>query len=306
MSKVELKMKNLSNLRRFVRHKIERYHYLQKLSTQLYLKYCSLTSFLHVLPNFLIIGFPKCGTTSLFSYLLEHPYVYSPSGKEIDYFDRLYSRGTNWYKAQFPSIMHKFFAKNLNKTDFVTGEATPRYILHPHAAIRIKKILPESKFIILLRNPIERAFSHYNMNYQNGYEYLTFEEAIKQEKNRIKGRYEKMQKNENYYSWDYDLFAYLEQGVYVDKVKRWMDIFQRKQFLILSSEEFLKNSQITYHKVLQFLELPKWEPEQYKLHKKREYANLQIDPSFRKQLSEYFKPYNERLYKYLGTDLQWE
>jgi len=164
--------------RRLVRHKLDKHKKLQKLTTQIYLKYCNITGFAHVIPDFLIIGFPKCGTTSLYEYLLQHPDIHPPIGKEIDYFDRLYSRGRNWYKVRFPTVFKKnIFTKVLGR-DFLTGEATPRYMIHPHALNRIKKILPKAKFIILLRNPIDRAFSHYNMNFRNGYENLSFEQDI--------------------------------------------------------------------------------------------------------------------------------
>lgn len=292
--------------RRILGRKLEKHRQLHKFSTSLYLKYCSLTGFLHVLPDFLIIGFVKCGTTSLYEYLLQHPYVYPPAGKEIDYFDRLYAKGINWYKVNFPLKLHKTIVKNLFRKDFVTGEATPRYIEHPYALDRIKKIVPNAKFIILLRNPIDRAFSQYNQNLNNGYEYLSFEDAIKLEKERIRERYEKMQSDETYYSWDYDLFAYLEHGVYVNKIIRWMNVFPKDQFLILHSEEFLKNTSVVYHRVLNFLNLPKWEPIEYSLFKKQTYQKPRIDPALRKQLVEYFKPHNERLYKLLGTDFHWE
>lgn len=295
-----------SNMRRKLRHKLDQHKKLRKFSTSAYLSYCSLTGCFHVLPDFLIIGFVKCGTTSLYEYLLQHPSVYPPIGKEIDYFDRLYHRGLNWYKTGFPFKFQKFFQKNCFGKNFVTGEATPRYIESPHALYRIKKIIPNAKFIVLLRNPIDRAYSHYNQNFSNGYEYLSFEEAIKQEKARIAGRYEKMKKYPNYYSWDYDLFGYLEHGIYFDKLKRWFDIFPKEQFLIIENEEFLKHPSQVYHHVLDFLNLPKWEPDEYVLFKKREYKKSTLEPIIRKKLVEYFKPFNEKLYNLLGINFNWE
>jgi len=295
-----------SNFRRSLRHKLDKHRKLQKISTSFYLKYCSITGWSHTLPDYLIIGFPKCGTTSLHEYLTQHPSIYPPLGKEIDYFDRLYSKGVNWYKVRFPLLSKKFFIKKVLCKDFITGEATPRYIEHPHTLNRIKKTIPGAKFIVLLRNPIERSFSHYNMNIRNGYECHTFEDAIKHEKDRIKGRYEKMLNNQNYYSWDYDLFGYLEHSNYFEKLKKWMSEFPREQFLIIQSEDFLKNPSIIYHIVLKFLNLPKWESSEYKLYKKREYKHSKISPTLKKELVEYFRPHNEKLYKLLGTNFHWE
>ena len=297
---------NHRNLRSSIRSKLDNHRTLQKFSTSLYLKYCALTGWTHVLPDYLIIGVTKCGTTSLYEYLSQHPDIYPPKGKEIDFFDRLYSRGLNWYKAGFPSTTRKFVTKSLMKRQFVTGEATPRYMDTPHTLQRIKNVLPNAKFIVLLRNPVDRAFSQYNMNLKNGYEYLTFQDAIKHERDRINGRYDNMRENENHYSWDYDLFAYVEHGVYYDLLKQWMTVFPKKQFMILQTEKFLQNPSAVYYQVLRFLNLPKWEPSEYKLFKKSKYKKSKMEPSLRKELIEYFRPYNEKLYNLLGTNFHWD
>jgi len=242
----------------------------------------------------------------MYEYLIKHPDVHRPSGKEIDYFDRFFSRGIKWYKVKFPLNIKKLFVKKFSKKNFVTGEATPRYVEHPHALKRIKKILPNAKFIVLMRNPIDRAFSHYNMNMTSELEYLTFEDALKHEKKRIHGRYEKMQRVEGYYSWDYDIFGYLEHGIYVKYLKRWMDVFPREQFLILQTEEFKKNTSDVYNNALQFLNLPENTLKEYTLHKKLENKKRVMKPETRKQLVEYFKPHNEELYKFLGRNFHWD
>lgn len=291
--------------RKILRHKLDKHKKFQKLTTKLYQTYCSITGFLHVRPDFLIIGFPKCGTTSLYEYLIEHPDIYPPIGKEIDYFDRLYNKGIDWYKVRFPSIFQKNYSKKICGKKFLTGEATPRYIIHPHASERIKKIIPNSKFIVILRNPVDRAFSHYQMNLKNDYEYYSFDEAIKNEKKRIEGRYEKMIKDQNYYSWDYDLFAYMQQGIYFEKIKKWLEIFPKEQFLFIQSEIFLKNPSVVYHQTLNFLQLSKWEPEEYRLFKKSSDDQSNINPQLRKQLIDFFKPYNEKLFELIGTRFDW-
>jgi len=303
-------MKTQTNLfpiqtRQLVRHKLDKHKKLQKFTTWIYLKYCNVTGFSHVLPDFLIIGCPKCGTTSLYEYLIQHPYIHSAQGKEIDYFDRLHNRGLNWYKTKFPSKTSKFFSEKLFKKPYISGEATPRYLEHPHAINNIKKTIPNSKFIILLRNPIERAISHYNMNYQNGYEYLSLEQAIEKENERIQGRYEKMQQNPNYYSWDWDLFGYKNHGLYVDKIKKWFKLFPKKQFLIINSEDFLENTSTIYHNSLRFLELPLWEPDEYRLFKQRKSTKPKINPDLRNKLRKFFEPYNEELYSLLNKDFEW-
>lgn len=294
-------MTTIVDRKKVFRHQLQKHVRLQKFSTSVYLKYCSLTGFLHVLPDFLIIGFVKCGTTSLYQYLLEHPNVYAASGKEIDYFDRLYSRGINWYKVKFPLKIKKYSEKK-----FITGEATPRYVEHPHALNRIKKTIPRAKFIVLLRNPIDRAYSHYNQNIHLDFESRSFENALDHEHERIKGRYEKMQKNQNYYSWDYDIYGYLEHGLYADKLERWFKEFPREQFHFIQTEEFLKNTDKTYEKVLEFLNLPKFTVKQFKRYKEREYKIPKITTSLRKKLIEFYNPHNEKLYDLIGTNFHWD
>jgi hypothetical protein len=288
-----------------LRHKLEKYPKLQKIVTSVYLKYCNTTGFLHTEPDFYIIGFAKCGTTSLFEYLISHPNVHPPKGKEIDFFDRLYSRGLNWYKVGFPFKIQKFIDTKLLKKKFLTGEATPRYIEHPHAINRIKEITPNAKFIILLRNPIDRAFSQHNMNVKNDYEINNFSDALKEEPRRIANRIEKMTNDVSYYSWNFDLYAYLEHGIYVDKIKRWMDVFPKEQFLIIQSEELLKNPSKIYNDVLEFLGLSKWEPKEFTLYKKRKYKE-KMSSDLRHELVEYFKPHNKRLYDFLGKSFDWD
>jgi len=288
-----------------LRHKLEKYPKLQKIVTSIYLKYCNATGFLHTTPDFYIIGFAKCGTTSLFEYLISHPNVHPPKGKEIDFFDRLYSRGINWYKVGFPFKIQKFFDTVFLRKKFLTGEATPRYIEHPHAINRIKEITPNAKFIILLRNPIDRAFSQHNMNVKNDYEINNFSDALKEEPRRIANRIEKMSNDVSYYSWNFDLYAYLEHGIYVDKIKRWMEVFPKEQFFIIQSEEFLKNPSKIYNDVLEFLGLANWEPKEFVLYKKREYKE-KMNSDLRNELVEYFKPHNKRLYDFLGKSFDWD
>ena len=288
-----------------LRHKLEKYPKFQKIVTSIYLKYCNATGFLHTTPDFYIIGFAKCGTTSLFEYLISHPNVHPPKGKEIDFFDRLYSRGLNWYKIGFPFKFQKFIDTMLLKKKFLTGEATPRYIEHPHAINRIKEITPNAKFIILLRNPIDRAFSQHNMNVKNDYEINNFSDALKEEPRRIANRIEKMSNDVSYYSWNFDLYAYLEHGIYVDKIKRWMEVFPKEQFLIIQSEEFLKNPSKIYNDVLEFLGLSKFELKEFTLYKKRKYKE-KMSSDLRNELVEYFKPHNKRLYDFLGKSFDWD
>jgi len=294
------------SIRKFLRPRLAKHPNLHKIAISSHRKYCSMTGFLHVLPDYLILGAQKSGTNSLYWYLLQHPSVDPAITKEIRFFDKYYDRGLNWYSVCFPFKFHKFFAKNLQGKNFITGEATERYLDHPLSPQRVKKNLPNAKFIILLRNPIDRAYSHYNMRFNARKEILSFEDAIEQEIERTQGEFKKMQNDENYYSRDYFHHSYLDRGIYVKKIKRWMDVFPKEQFLIIQSEEFLKHKSEFYNNVLKFLNLTPWELSDYKEIGLAKYKQPKMREDTRKKLVEFFKPHNKKLYEFLGRNFDWD
>ncbi len=291
--------------REFLRPRLAKHRKLHDFVISLDRAYSNLTGFAHVFPDFYLIGAQKCGTSALYDYLVQHPSIHPCITKEPRFFDKYYLRGINWYRSCFPFTLKKNIEKNLFHRKFLTGEATERYFEHPHVPERIKKVTPNSKFIALLRNPTTRAYSHYNMRYESKKEELSFEQALNQEKERTKGEFKKMLEDENYYSKDYFHHSYLDRGIYFDKLKRWMKVFPKEQFLILKSEEFFKDPNTTYNKVLKFLDLPKWQLQEYKKIGAGVYKRPAIEPQLKQQLDEFYKPYNEKLYKLLETRFDW-
>lgn len=252
-----------------------------------------------VKPSFLIIGSQKCGTTSLYNYLIQHPNLIAASKKEIHFFSTNYDKGDEWYKTHFPRT--KAFG---NKTDVITGEATPYYIFHPHSPARVRKALPDVKIIVLLRDPVERAFSHYKHHVKLKVEPLTFADAIKAEPQRLMCELDKMVQNEGYDSYNLQMYSYLARGVYVDQLKRWLDYFPREQFLILQSEDFFRNPADNYLRSLEFLGLPEYELSTFRAFNASHHSSM--DKSMREYLANYFRPYNEGLYELLGLDFGWQ
>ena len=260
------------------------------------------TGLIRILPDFLIIGGAKCGTTSLYNFMIRHPDIYPAIWKEIFFFDRYYPRGINWYRANFPSKFHRF-SKKLRKKNFLTGEATPTYIHHPIAAKRVFETTPKIKLIILLRNPIERAYSHYQMEVSLGYENKSFEEAINLENERLSGEKEKMLTDENYFSYKRQIFSYLSSGIYDDQLKIWMNQFPKEQFLIIKTEDLSNKPQEILNQVFKFLNLDQFDISKFKKYNLGKYSEM--DLHIRKKLENYFKPRNEDLYKFLGRDFKW-
>ena len=296
--------RKIYKFRKSVSTKSIRFKKIFSLLVKLHRFYCLISSPLHVLPDFYIIGTQKGGTSSLYDYLTTHPSIEPCYTKEPSYFDRYFERGLHWYKINFPFKIHKFIATNIFKNNFVTGEASVRYLDHPFAPQRIKEITPNAKFIILLRNPISRSFSHYSRVKGNDREDLSFREAFLNESNRTQEDFKKIYTNPLYYADSYFTYSYFERGIYVDKIKRWMDVFPKEQFLIIQSEEFFKNPSKIYNDVLEFLGLDPFSVEEFKI-KGKVNKNRSIDDEFRNELVEYFKPHNKRLYDFLGKSFDW-
>jgi len=270
----------------------------------LYRTYTKLTGSFHVLPDFLIIGAARSGTTSLYQYLVQHPSIEPCVVKQLHFFDQYYYRGLNWYRVNFPTIMKKFETEKIKKIKFLTGEATPYYLQHPHTPRRVYELNPNMKLIVVLRNPIDRAFSHYKRKLRNGSEKLSFEEVTEQEQLRIKGEIEKMEQNENYFSHIFHSLSYITAGLYVIHLKRWLKYFPMKQILILENEEFLSKTPNLYKQTIKFLGLSEWKLSNYEKFQKSK--PMEMDPNTRKKLIDYCKPFNEELYSLIGRRFDWD
>jgi hypothetical protein len=252
------------------------------------------------LPDFVIIGERKCGTTFLYHLLTQHPLVEPCAKKELHFFDALFDEGIGWYRRCFPAPR----LEDGRRT--ITGEATP-YMSHRLAPERMAKVVPEARLIALLRNPVERTYSDYQQVVRKGRETRIFEEAIgAAEKARSSGRGGRSPELED--RAGLDRHGYFSRSIYVDKLLRWSEFFPREQMLVLKSEDFFENPHQTLKSVLEFLGLPEWEPEASEIiPRKRNKGSYEeeMDPATRRRLEEYFEPHNRRLYGYLGVDLGW-
>jgi hypothetical protein len=189
--------------------------------------------------------------------------------------------------------------------DIITGEASPDYINHYHVPRRIRALLPGVKLLVFLRNPVDRAYSHYQHYFRQELEGLSFEEAIENEKERLKGELEKIKADEDYYSFNYHHYSYKTRGMYYQQLRKWMDIFPREQFFISSSEEYYKDPDSVYQKILGFLGLPAWSPRDFKKYNVGKKYN-RMNKNTRKKLIEHFMPHNQKLYDLLGERFEWD
>ena len=266
-------------------------------------RFRAVTSFARTLPDFLIIGVPRSGTSTLFVLLAQHPSVASAFTKEVAYFNVNYHRGPGWYRRHFPSIAAKRSYRR-NTGTFQTFEATPTYLIHPVAPKRIRRLVPDAKLVVLLRNPVDRAYSHYHLARRIGYETLSFEEAIDAEPARIAGERAKMIADERYHSFTLGYLTYVTMGQYAEQLQRWMEIFPREQFHVLMTRQLRQNQHKASRRVLRFLGLPEIElPTTPPVFASRQPP---MKPATRRRLQEHFRPHNEQLKALLGLDPGWD
>jgi len=260
--------------------------------------YRLLTAPFRGLPAALIIGTQKGGTTSLFNYLVQHPKIRASFGKEIHYFDLNYDRGVKWYRGRFPY-------RNRLRDGALAVDASPYYLMHPLVPERAARLLPDAKLISLLRNPIERAYSHYQHEVRGGRESLSFDEALDNEPARLAGEEERLMTQPGYYSWNHHRYSYTKRGLYLEQLRRWLQHFPREQLLVLQSEWLFRDPAAACATVYQFLDLPPQRLQRYRTFLDGKYERT-IPTELRSRLAAYFAPHNRELFQFLGQEFDWD
>lgn len=262
-----------------------------------------LTSPLRQLPDFLIAGAMKCGTTSLYNYLGQHPEIAKARKKELHFFDWHYQRGLRWYRSQFPLALPGRWA-GPGGGGIRTGEASTDYLFHPRAPERIAATLPEVRLIALLRNPVDRAYSHYHHVRKQGAEPLSFEDALAAEPQRLAGELDRLAADPAYPGDAYRRYSYLARGAYADGVERALNVLPRHQLLVVRSEDLFEEAAGAMAGVLAFLGLAEVALPSYPRLYAGSYRPMAGDT--RAELIEHFRPHNRRLGELLGQELAWD
>jgi hypothetical protein len=241
-----------------------------------------------------IIGTQKGGTTSLYRHLITHPQIAPAREKELHYFSYRYGNGPMWYRAQFPAEL---------PAGTIVGEGSPYYLFHPHAARRLREHAPHAKLIVLLRNPVDRAWSHYHHAVRRGYEPLSFEEAIAHEGPRLSGETARLLADEYYVSINHQRFSYLARGCYAEQLRTWFAEFPRDRFLILESEAFFGDPPGVTRQTIGFLGLEPDARMAFAEHVRP--AKPPMARRTRERLTAYFAEANAALRDELGLELGW-
>lgn len=259
------------------------------------------SSSLRCLPDFIIIGAPKCGTSSLYYYLSQHPQIKPCIKKEINFFNAGkdphvddYAKGLSWYRAFFPLDLrrqHRFF----------TGEASTLYMFSPLVPERIHKHLPGIKLIALLRDPITRAHSQYFHELRKGRESLSMLDAFLAEESRIS----KALKAKDYKSPDLLNYSYLKKGLYAEQLERYLEYFSRDQILVLQSETFFEKTHEVMKLVWDFIGVDQnfFVPDLTTKQKGKNKKNM--SPDVLNYLRSYYNEPNQRLFELLGRSFNW-
>jgi hypothetical protein len=189
------------------------------------------------LPNLFVAGAQKSGTTSLHRFLESHPDIFFPSTtQELHFFDieSNFRKGVEWYKEFFAGWTGQRYV----------AQTSPMYMYEPAVPGRIAAVVPGARLAFILRNPIDRAYSHYWHEVRYGWETLPFRTALEREKERLRGGFEARRH-----------YSYVARGMYADQIKRFLKVFPRENIHVEITEEFSTDVDATAARIARFLNL---------------------------------------------------
>lgn len=263
-------------------------------------RFRELTASRRLLPQVLLIGAQKAGTTSLYNYLIQHPLVLPGTRKEVRYFNAGFEQGVDWYRSHFPLARARRFAAGDSAP--ITIDASTGYLPDPNAPKRVAELLPDAKFIVLLRDPVERAWSHYRHSVRKGHESLEFGAALQAESSRLEPYYRAVRAGTPP-GREYSHYSYVKRGRYAEQLQRWFEVFAREQFLVMAAEELFAQPSRMTNEVLAFLDLSPLEHVEADAHNAG--SGDAMPAAERAWLEAYFEPHNEQLSRLLDWAPAW-
>jgi hypothetical protein len=260
-----------------------------------------------MLPGFLIVGAQRCGTTSMYRALSEHPAVLKAVlHKGVHYFDTNYERGPGWYRAHFPLVLTgRWSARRAGDPRGIAFESSPYYMFHPLAGDRIAADLPGVKLVVLVRDPVERAYSAHAHELARGFETESFERAIELEPDRLDGEAERIAAEPGYLSHSHQHHAYLARGRYAEQLSRLERLFGRDRIHVVDSGDFFAKPEPVYDGVLEFLGLAGADAGYPAFDRHNARPRSDLPAALRARLDEHFLPFDERLTGWLEQIPSW-
>jgi hypothetical protein len=247
------------------------------------------------LPGVVIVGAQKAGTTQLHAYLVKHPRLFGAWKKEVDYFSKHRGRSIKWYRSWFPLCRRMAAVKGL------AVDASPSYLPTPAALCKMHEVLPDARVIAILRDPVARAFSHYQHYKTRGLESRTFEQAVDEELRQPDAR------PEFGVSLGADsppMLGYVGRGYYALQLELLLTLYPRKRVLILDSADLFSDTNAACQRVFEFLGIEQFEIVPTKVYN-RGYYKDQIDPAVAERLRQHYKRHDERLIELVGRPFRW-
>lgn len=254
-------------------------------------------------PDFLLVGGQRCGTTSLFRALMQHPRIVRPSfHKGVNFFDLNYERGSRWYSAHFPSARIAQW-KAHDETGAVAFEASGYYMYHPLAPERIAADRPDIKLVAMLRDPVERAYSAWKHESARGFESLDFEAALRVEDHRLAGEVDRMRQDPSYRSFEHRHHSYRRRGEYRLQLERFTSLMSRAQMHVIYSEDFFGDPVPGFLRLCKFLQvepLPDVDVRRYNAR-----PSSSMPKGARAELTEHYSRLRPELEEYVGHPAPW-
>lgn len=269
--------------------------------------YGRLTAPSRMTPSFLICGGQRCGTTSLYRALAAHPAVLKAVlHKGVHYFDVSYERGMGWYKAHFPLQKQADKVYEQYGVPAQTFESSPYYMYHPQAAARIAADLPGTKLVVLVRDPVERAYSQHHHEVARGFEpERDFGNALALEPPRLHRQEDRLAADPKYYSFAHQHQAYRARGEYARYLSVMAQHVGRERIHVVESERFFSQPEQVYDEVCAFLGLPiNLGHPPFERHNARP-RQSDMDPGIRRELSSHYASHDEALMTWLGRVPIW-
>jgi hypothetical protein len=261
----------------------------------------AMTSRWRLRPSFIIVGAQRAGTTTLYRVLSEHPAVARPTvSKGTGYFDVRYDRGPRWYLGHFPL---GWLARRRHGPGATTFESSGYYLFHPLAAARIARDLPGVRVVVMVRDPVERAYSAHRHELARGFETEPFEVALDLEDERTSGEVDKILADPSYESFHHRHHSYLARSRYSEQIGRFLDELGPEHVYLVDADVFFADPDAEFQRLRSWLGLPEWQPGEVQQWNAR--PRTPMDPDLRARLERHFEPYDARLAEQMGRTPSW-
>ena len=259
---------------------------------------------LRATPGLLIAGGQRCGTTSMYKALVQQPTIFRPVWRKgVHYFDVSFDHDLDWYRGHFPLQAQLERSGRKHGTNALCFESSPYYLFHPLAGERIAATLPEVKMLILVRDPVERAYSAHAHELARGFETLPFEAALEAEAGRLEGEEQRLRDDPAYESLAHRHQAYRQRGEYAPQIEKMASLLGREQVKVVDSHRFFETPGEAYAEVLEWLEVKPVRSAVFDKYNGR--PRLEMPDHVRRALTAHFEPFDEQLTPWLGHEPSW-